>query len=159
MKTYDGKNITKKEIESVLRSMNQTNIYKLYHRIYGEKPSEGRVWRFIREFAPTNKIRNSAVRLTERNEVRKSKLYGSGYDDFVERMPVSYAMKILRYYLNRKLDGYTKRPFMGFTYLYFCSPVYGHSDYNKSRCIPIKGNERACELLIKLADKYIPVKG
>jgi len=51
-------------------------------------------------------------------------------------------------------SNYAKRPMMGHTHLYFCSPVYGHSDYNKWRALPIKGNERFCELVIKYADRF-----
>ena len=55
---------------------------------------------------------------------------------------------------------YAKRPMLGKTHLYFCSPVYGHDDYNKVRSIPIAGNERFCELLIKYANKYFaPIYG
>lgn len=47
-----------------------------------------------------------------------------------------------------------KRPTMGNIYLWFCSPAYGYHDSNKWRAMPIKGNERFCETICKLADKY-----
>lgn len=47
-----------------------------------------------------------------------------------------------------------KRPMMGNIYLWFCSPAYGYSDSNKWMAMPIKGNERFCETICKLADKY-----
>lgn len=52
------------------------------------------------------------------------------------------------------LTKYTKVPVLGYTHLYFVSPYYGHSDYNKWCALPIKGNEKFCETLIKLAKKY-----
>ncbi len=51
-------------------------------------------------------------------------------------------------------SNYAKRPMLGYTHLYFCSPIYGHSDYNKWPALPIEGNERFCELVIKYADKF-----
>lgn len=47
---------------------------------------------------------------------------------------------------------YQKIAMYGHTWLYLCSPIYGHSDYNKSRLMPIKGNEKACEFLIRVSD-------
>ena len=48
---------------------------------------------------------------------------------------------------------YQKVVMYGYTYLYLCSPIYGHSDYNKSRLIPIKGNERECEFLMRVSNR------
>lgn len=48
---------------------------------------------------------------------------------------------------------YQKMPMYGNTYLYLCSPVYGHSDYNKARVLKIKGNEKKCEFLIRVANR------
>lgn len=64
---------------------------------------------------------------------------------------------IVEYLKEQCLDpdsNYAKRPMLGHTHLYFCSPVYGHSDYNKWRALPIEGNERFCELAIKYADRF-----
>lgn len=52
------------------------------------------------------------------------------------------------------LNNYTKVPVLGYTHLYFVSPYYGHKDYNKWCALPIKGNEKFCETLIKVAKKY-----
>ena len=48
---------------------------------------------------------------------------------------------------------YQKVAMYGYTWLYLCSPIYGHSDYNKSRLLPIKGHERQCEWLIKVSER------
>ena len=48
---------------------------------------------------------------------------------------------------------YQKVAMYGFTWLYLCSPIYGHSDYNKSRLMPIKGHEKECEWLIKVSER------
>lgn len=64
------------------------------------------------------------------------------------------AMTMLREWIADPTSNYAKKPMYGFTHLYFCSPVYGHRDYNKWQAIPIKGNERFCELIVKLGEKY-----
>ena len=51
-------------------------------------------------------------------------------------------------------DPTAKRPIMGKTRLYFVSPGCGLSDINKWDFMPIKGNERFCDAICKLADKY-----
>ena len=48
---------------------------------------------------------------------------------------------------------YQKVAMYGHTWLYLCSPIYGHSDYNKSRLFPIKGHEKECEWLIKVSER------
>lgn len=48
---------------------------------------------------------------------------------------------------------YQKVVMYGHTYLYLCSPLFGHTDYNKSRLMPIKGNERECEFLMKVSNR------
>ena len=60
----------------------------------------------------------------------------------------------LKKFIADPTSNYAKKPMYGFTHLYFCSPVYGHRDYNKWQAIPIKGNERFCELIVKLGEKY-----
>lgn len=160
MKTYNGKNVTKKHIEAVLRSMNQTSIYRLYHKIYGVKPTFSGVFDFIRQFAPTDKVRSEALSLTKSNSDKQALLYGRDWSKktiaYHRSFPLSTAMSIFRHELSRGSDSYSKRPFYGRTHLYFCSPVFGHADYNKSRSVPIEGNERFCELLVRLADKHMP---
>lgn len=48
---------------------------------------------------------------------------------------------------------YQKVAMYGHSWLYLCSPVYGHSDNNKARILPIKGHEKQCEWLIKVSER------
>lgn len=48
---------------------------------------------------------------------------------------------------------YQKIAMYGATWLYLCSPVFGHRDYNKARLMPIQGNEKECEFLIKVSKR------
>ena len=164
MKTYNGKRISKKHIVQVLRSMNTTEIFRLYHHIYGGKVTAKDVYTFIDEFITAyrtyRKIRTAVFNALHhfksiddpqvRDQSRKAW-------DFKEKNAKHFAVQALREEIARGFDGYTKRPIMGMTHLYFASPVYGHSDYNKWRSVEIKGNERFCEVICRLADKYFPL--
>lgn len=48
---------------------------------------------------------------------------------------------------------YQKVAMYGNTWLYLCSPIYGHSDYNKVRILPIVGHEKQCEWLVKVSER------
>lgn len=48
---------------------------------------------------------------------------------------------------------YQKVVMYGQTWLYLCSPIYGHRDYNKHRLMPIDGNKRECEFLLRVSER------
>lgn len=162
MKTYNGKNITKRQIQSILRTEDATQIFRLYHRIFGGKVDKWDVYMFICNYAPSNRLKKHAYDIAMLSGI---KLLPSGeryprefryHREFCETNGKHIALTALRNEIKKGLSSYTKRPMMGYTHLYFCSPVYGHGDYNKWRSIKIEGNERFCELICKLADKYFP---
>jgi len=157
MKTFDGKNITKKHITEVLRTQDSTKIYALYKRIYGNVKQSG-IFDFIREYAPSQRIFRMAFKLAynDKHQIRRGAIdieccskHGLYRGDARKRV-----VDLLKRECKDVTSAYAKRPMMGFTHLYFCSPVYGHSDYNKACMIVIEGNERFCELVIKYADKF-----
>lgn len=161
MKTFNGKTITKKQIVSVIRTQDPTQIYSLYYQVYGLKPVDVEVCKFIQQFAPTDKLYKSAYKIACRSGRKFRPIADMNeYRKHIEWKKVhirQIAMQQLRREIARGEDRYTKRPIMGKTNLYFASPVYGHSDYNKSIVMPISGNERFCELICRLADKYFPM--
>lgn len=59
----------------------------------------------------------------------------------------------IREYSNPRYGRYQKIAMYGHTWLYLCSPIYGHADYNKARILPIKGHEKECEWLIKVSKR------
>ena len=163
MKTYKGEKITKKEIQTVLRSLDVTAIYRLHYMLYGTVSACG-VFDFVKQYAPSKRVIKFAIaalgaashdvkRRVIDSEVnwRNGVYHGNDLIELVDYVKQQCA---------EAGSAYAKRPMMGKTHLYFCSPVYGHNDYNKVRSIPIAGNERFCELLIKYADKYFaPIYG
>ena len=163
MKTITAKRITKKEIQAVLRSLDATAIYRLHYKLYGTVSACG-VFDFVKQYAPSKRVRAASVRIafcTKNMDKRMS------IDNYVRRKHGTYhgndLIDLVNYVKQQCAEAgsaYAKRPMMGKTHLYFCSPIYGHDDYNKVRDIPIAGNERLCELLIRYADKYFaPIYG
>lgn len=157
MKTFNGKNITKNEINSVLRSMDPTQIFRLVHIIYGGKVTRSQVYDFIKDFSPNRKVWNKAWELSHSQKHAEERNDWNNPWKSLQFQAINakhIAIQALREELARPLDNYSKRPIMGNTHLYFASPVYGHADYNKWRSVEIKGNERFCKLMVTLADKY-----
>lgn len=157
MKTFNGKNITKKEIQNVLRTMNATKIFRLHKIMFGNV-DRWSISDFIFNYAPTEKVSRAAWKIAYNNsnaikrsdyEIISCRLHGryTGKD-------LKQAVDAVKEYIADPCNPYAKKPMMGFTHLYFCSPAYGHQDYNKWRSIEIKGNEKFCETICKLADKY-----
>lgn len=160
MKTFNGKTIAKKQIVSVIRTQDPTQIYRLYYQIYGIKPIDVDVCKFIQQFAPTDKLHKAAYNIACRCSRKFRTSAENDYNSYMEWKKSNnrqVVMQKLRKEIARGVDAYTKRPIMGKTNLYFASPVYGHADCNKSIAMPIGGNERFCELICRLADKYIPM--
>ena len=163
MKTFDNKNITKKHIAEVLRTKDITRIYQLYVIVTGLRPDHLAVSKFFVNFAPTARLRrwmdrcwldNRNKHVIERNNVDTHCFYRDGC---YAATPIFHKQRIvdfLKEQCQNVHSNYAKRPMMGNTHLYFCSPVYGHSDYNKWCALPIEGNEHFCQTIIKYADKF-----
>lgn len=69
-----------------------------------------------------------------------------------KHLAIEALKKNIEIWKNNSADA--KRPLKGNIYLWFCSPAYGQHDPSKQRAMPIEGNERFCETICKLADKY-----
>lgn len=148
--------ITKKAIQSVVRTGDRTAIWRMCYKVIGKRPKRGDVYNFVEEYAPTAKARRMAYNVAFWGIYRHRYDSKCGYD-FYRYNYRHMAMCKLREEIARGIDNYTKRPIMGKTHLYFASPFFGHKDYNKASVMTIHGNERFCELICKLADKYIPM--
>ncbi len=159
MKTFNGNTISKKNIKSVLRTMDATKIFRLVHIIYGGKVERKQVFDFIKEYAPSDKVAREAYKIAYMGNKYQAEPMAMVRASirFQKDNEKHYAIQCLKENIARGLDSYTKRPIMGHTHLYFASPVYQHSDYNKWRSLEIKGNERFCEVICRLADKYFPI--
>lgn len=146
------KKITKKEIHSALKSLDRTKIHRLCKLMEGncEKYT---VLRFIEKHAPTQKVCRKAYDLSYNRGRCHYPFLDGGYVGSRYKYIVDYMLENIK--LANEGSPYAKVPMMGHTNLYFCSPVYGHSDYNKWRAISIAGNERFCEAVMRYAAKHI----
>lgn len=150
------KKVTKKEVAKVLRTMDSTQIFHLHFKMFGHSEKH-HVYNFIRDNAPSVKVFKKAYEIAYPNKHQNERLR---YESAILKkhgLPCVSKARIVEFLKEQITDvksPYSKRPMYGFTNLYFCSPIYKHSDYNKHRTIPIKGNERFCEVLIKYADKF-----
>lgn len=156
--TTTKKRITVKQIKSVLRGMNPTEVFRLYFQIYGGKVERMAVMKFIEKYAPSQKVSKNAYYIAYAKNTNKPIPTDQSRKSFAwkEANAKHLAIEALKEHTEiwRTNPAYAKRPMMGNTHLWFCSPIYGFSDYNKWRAMPIEGNERFCETICKLADKY-----
>lgn len=136
--------------------MDRTQIFRLYHQIYGNI-DRGCIYDFINKFAPNNRVYYSAFNLAFRKEENNYSMDQDGKSwQYNQANKYHIAMQWFRYNIKDINSPYTKRPIIHGSYLFFVSPIYGMDDYNRWKCMPIAGNERFCETICKLADKYFP---
>ena len=154
MKTYNGKTTSIKHIQKILRTLDKTQIFRIYYHICGYVDRSD-LFHFILTYAPSNRVRNAAYGIAYKTyNLQHSEDESRKYLEFIEANKYQQAVKEFKYEVRHIGTPYTKRPIMGEKYLYFASPVYGLTDYNKWEVMPIEGNERFCETLCRLADKF-----
>lgn len=150
----NGKALPKYEIIKVIKRHNLTELCEVFVKCTGERIKDGKhgcfqVSKFFEPFAQ-NWHQERAVFFTLCKLGNKT---GGHFEvDMGER---AYWVNFLKEEIKEGLNNYTKVPILGHTHLYFCSPVYGHSDYNKCCAMPIKGNEIFINALIKYAKKHL----
>ena len=156
MKTFNGETISKKRIQQVLRTLDRTAIFRLTKIIYGDVERR-HVYDLVKLYGPTKKIRSLALDIAIIHvRTQDFKTMDKRHLEYRNANKYHIAMAWFRYFVKKPNSPYAKRPIIGKTNLYFASPIYLHDDYNKWRCMPIAGNERFCETICKLADKYFP---
>ena len=119
--------MAKKDIIAALRTENSTLIFRAAKK-YGIDISNyyGGVFNFIKEFAPTQKISRNAYKLSYGAKDKKYKCFKFGYNPILQA--IIYAKENKRY----KGTSYFKILIEGNRNIYWASPIYEHSDYNKS---------------------------
>jgi len=152
---------TKKAFRAALKDNNQTEVWHLAAIKIGRTPSKKEVYNLIREVADTVRDERKAYDMAYESQ-RKQKFelaeinawYRRGaYGQYKDSRYKTEAIEMLRELLTENHGNYTKVPMLGFTHLYFCSPSYGHSDYNKVRTCLIEGNEDFVKKILEIADR------
>ena len=154
MKTFNGETISKKRIQQVLRTLDRTAIFRLTKIIYGDV-ERTHVYDLVKLYGPTKKIRSLAFDIAIMHvRTRDFKTMDKRHLEYRNANKYHIAIAFFKHQIKDPNSPYAKRPVMDETNLYFASPIYGLADYNKRLYMPIAGNERFCETICKLADKY-----
>ena len=156
---------TKKAFRAALKANDQTEIWHLTAVKLGRKPERFEVLHLVEELAITNRDYKKAWAVAFRdNDVRRGALADAiflkrgGFRQYDDSHYRSVALKMLRQLLTEESWSYTKVAFIGHTHLYFCSPEYGHADYNKVRTCKIEGNEEFVKKIVELSHRIYKKK-
>lgn len=145
---------TKTAFRAALKANDKTKVWQLVAISLKRTPTKTEVCNYVEKFSSTlrdfRKAYNMAYGRREKNT--STKMIYPKYTVSLER---GAALAMLRRLLTEKPSNYTKVPVMGHTHLYFCSPSYGHADYNKVCTCNIEGNEAFCEKVCKIARRHL----
>lgn len=132
--------MNKKEIQSVLRTLNRTAIFKAAKQHGVDVSNRGAVEKFIKAFAPTVKAARKAWDIAFLNDKA----------DYSRYTPNTIG-SVFAYAKRQKAEGhspYSKMLIVGNKNIYWASPEYGHADYNKSIALPnTERNRRAATII------------
>lgn len=153
----NGKTISKKTIIAAIRRGEPTEIFRLCFLLNGEV-SQKSVCELIRRYAPSQRVKDTAYDIAYRSAHIFQPLSSTELlreSEYYEANKIHMIVNRLRYYMERKKNSYTKAPILIEGQLYWASPMYGSQDYNKSFICDYQGNEKLCDLLVKLGEKYL----
>ena len=154
---------TKKAFRAALKANDQTKVWHLTAVKIGRTPTRNEVYDLIKEIANTICDERKAYSMAynsqrkQRNEAAETMAWykRGAYGQYGDSHYRQEALTMLRRLLTEDHDNYTKVPMLGHTRLYFCSPAYGHADYNKVRTCAIEGNESFCEKVCEIARRNL----
>jgi hypothetical protein len=126
--------ITKKEIHSVLRTMDSTQIFRIAKLSGVDVSKSFNVTKFIENYAPTQRIARAAYRLGMCADHKNQMKAVHGRLNQPIRKAVAFAKEQVAKGTHR--TSYGKILIEGNSNIYWASPAYGHSDYNKHIAFP-----------------------
>lgn len=135
--------ITKKTIATELKSLNPTRIYRIAKICGINIQNKVDLYNWLEFNAPTKKVLKSAYKIAFESD--RDKLTRNGF--FKPSKPQN---KVLRTIQDAKSEKkvkkgrYSKILIFGNTNIYWASPIYQHSDYNK--CIAMPRNAKTEKL-------------
>jgi hypothetical protein len=141
---------TVKQIKEVLRTQNRTAIFKIHNHYLKAGGATTSVYAFICEYAPNQTVRGNAYRIA----------FWGKHEKHIDLKPLNQPVQDVIHYAKEQakkgLNSYTKVLIEGNTSIYWASPVYQHSDYNKSRAL--ENNEKNREVM-RVVNNYLAAKG
>ena len=145
---------TKTAFRAALKANDKTKVWQLVAISLKRTPTKTDVCNYVEKLSSTlrdfRKAYNMAYGRREKNTSHKM-----GYPKYTVSLERGAALAMLRRLLTEKPSNYTKVPMMGHTHLYFCSPFYGHADYNKVCTCNIEGNEEFVNKIVKIGEKFM----
>lgn len=156
-------NFTKKAFRAALKANDQTEVWHLTAVKLGRKPTKKEVCELIEEVADTVRDKSKAYSMAF-HSMRQQRIHAAetmawyrrgAYGQYGDSHYRNEALIMLRRLLTENHGNYTKVPMMGHTHLYFCSPSYGHADYNKVRTCNIEGNEEFVNKIVNIGEKFM----
>ena len=148
--------VTKSEIRKAISEKNVQALYKMANAMGMN------IFDMIRESKAGRKAKTDIFWAIECSKnVNRRWALNHKYYKTTERgeklMLLERKFKIVNYLkeqIARPKDNYTKVAMLGMTVLYFCSPDFGHSDYNRWRTnLPIEGNEKFINKVISISNR------
>ena len=154
---------TKKAFRAAIKANNQTEVWHLTAVKFGRTPTRNEVYDLIKEVASTIRDERKAYSMSynsqrkQRNEAAEIMAWSKrgAYGQYGDSHYRAVALIMLRRLLTEDHSNYTKVPIIGHTHLYFCSPSYGHADYNKICTCSIEGNEEFVNKIVKIGEKFM----
>ena len=140
---------TKTAFRKAFKEADQTLLWKLTYLKLGHTPTKGDVHKLIGEVVnpKSQKMMNIAWTIAY-SSFRKNRFEyvdaihwnnRGAYRQYDIHYYRAEALKMLRRLYTEPLSTYSKIANFGHTHLYFCSPIYGHADYNKVCTCPLNG--------------------
>jgi hypothetical protein len=140
------KKIKKTEIRNAIKNCDLTKMYYYAHILKLDS-----VYTLINQSACAKKYKDNAYLSVAFAKGR----HRVGEEDIIGAKEFVY--KQLFNEMKRGYSNYTKLPMVGFTRLYFCSPSYGHKDYNKyhTNVQLIPQNQEFVNKIIDLSNRWL----
>lgn len=151
---------TKTAFRAALKANNRTEVWHLAAIKIGRTPTRHEVYTMVKEISNSQRDAGRAFSIAydssrkdaQRKAIDEAWMRRGAYRQNDGRAD---ALDMLRRLLTENCGNYTKVPMLGHTHLYFCSPSYGHADYNKVRTCAIEGNEKFCEKVCEIARRHL----
>lgn len=140
---------TKTAFRAALKANDKTEVWHLMAVKIGRKPTFKEVYDTIKELATTDRDARKAFTFADTRKVNYCESKN------LVNSPRGDALAMLRRLLTEGVSSYTKVPMMGHTHLYFCSPSFGHKDYNKVMTCNIEGNEEFVNKIVKIGERFM----
>lgn len=140
---------TIKQIKEVLRTQDRTAIFKIHSQYLKSGGVTKYVHDFIVEYAPNEAVRSNAYRIAHLGKHEKH------IDLKPLNQPIQDVIQYAKEQAKKGLSSYSKVLIEGNSSIYWASPVYQHSDYNKSRAM--ENNEKNREVM-RVVNSYLNKK-